>query len=173
MIIATLCYLIREGPNGLQVLLPMKKEGIGKGFYNGVGGKVEKGESITSAAVREIQEEVAVLVKPKDLEKVAVEIFHFINPSRESWKVHAFLVKAWKGEPVETREMRPQWFHFPEIPFDSMWADDKICLERILKIPDGEILKGEFTFSGENEIVSFKLQPKKVRRINPCGTSIS
>ena len=38
-----------------KVLLGMKKRGFGTGFYNGFGGKVEPGETILEAAVREVQ----------------------------------------------------------------------------------------------------------------------
>lgn len=36
-----------------RVLLGMKKRGFGQGRYNGFGGKVEKGETIIEAAIRE------------------------------------------------------------------------------------------------------------------------
>ena len=49
---ATLCPLIKDD----QILLAMKKRGFGVGKWNGVGGKVEKGEEIIDAAIREIKE---------------------------------------------------------------------------------------------------------------------
>jgi 8-oxo-dGTP pyrophosphatase MutT (NUDIX family) len=36
----------------------MKKRGFGEGRWNGVGGKVEPGESIEAALIREAKEEV-------------------------------------------------------------------------------------------------------------------
>ncbi|MDR0650832.1 MAG: NUDIX domain-containing protein [Candidatus Peribacteria bacterium] len=41
-----------------QLLLAMKKRGFGVGKWSGPGGKVEEGESISQAAVREVEEEV-------------------------------------------------------------------------------------------------------------------
>ena len=38
--------------NETQVLLGMKKRGFGEGRWNGFGGKVESGETITEAAIR-------------------------------------------------------------------------------------------------------------------------
>lgn len=42
-----------------------KRRGFGEGLYNGFGGKVEKGEHVIEAAVRELQEECG-LVADKD-----------------------------------------------------------------------------------------------------------
>eukprot|EP00056_Hartaetosiga_gracilis_P017259 m.6783 g.6783 ORF g.6783 m.6783 type:complete len:151 (-) comp5533_c0_seq1:454-906(-) len=39
-----------------RILLGMKKRGFGKGKFNGFGGKLEKGETVEEAAVRELQE---------------------------------------------------------------------------------------------------------------------
>ena len=43
---------------GDQILLAMKKRGFGAGRWNGVGGKLEAGEDIEEAAIRECQEEI-------------------------------------------------------------------------------------------------------------------
>jgi hypothetical protein len=32
----------------------------------------------------------------------------------------------------ESEEMMPKWFALDEIPFDNMWADDKIWLPELL-----------------------------------------
>ena len=57
--ILTLC-IIHEHP---RVLLGMKKRGFGQGKWNGFGGKVNDGESIEEAAVRELEEEAGIRVQ--------------------------------------------------------------------------------------------------------------
>ena len=52
----TLLFL-RQGD---EVLLAMKKRGFGEGRWNGVGGKVEKGEDELHAAYRELEEETGI-----------------------------------------------------------------------------------------------------------------
>ena len=49
-----LCFLLREGPDGREVLLGRKKRGFGHGKVVGLGGHVELGESAAEAARREL-----------------------------------------------------------------------------------------------------------------------
>jgi len=49
-----------------RILLGRKKRGFGAGKANGFGGKVEVGETIKEAAVREMQEESGVTIDPAD-----------------------------------------------------------------------------------------------------------
>ena len=140
---STLCLLIRDG----KILLAMKKRGFGVGKWNGVGGKVEKGEEIIDAVVRETKEEIGVLA----LNPEKVGVMHFVFPYKPEWDqdVHLFLVKDWQGEPEESEEMIPQWFSFSEIPYEKMWDDDKFWLPRVLR---GEKLEADFIFK-EGEII--------------------
>jgi hypothetical protein len=65
----------------------------------------------------------------------------------ETLEVHVFRVDRFGGEPVETDEMRPQWFAFDDIPYDTMWADDRYWLPLVL---EGKKLRAKFLFS-END----------------------
>lgn len=57
----TLVFCRRTCDNGeKQVLLGMKKRGFGAGKWNGFGGKIENGETIEEAALRELHEECSV-----------------------------------------------------------------------------------------------------------------
>ena len=145
---ATLCLLLKED----KILLAMKKRGFGVGRYNGVGGKVDdnKDKSILDAIMREAKEEIGVdIIDPKN-----VGLFHFKFPHKPEWEqdVHVFLAKKWQGEPVETEEMKPQWFDQDKIPYSQMWEDDALWLPRILK---GEKLEAEFIFTEGDKIASY------------------
>jgi ADP-ribose pyrophosphatase YjhB (NUDIX family) len=126
----------------------MKKRGFGEGNWNGYGGKVEEGESITSAAVREIEEESLVKVNERDLEEVA--LVDFIFEDGKHLLVHTYFVREWQGEPSETEEMKPRWYTFDAIPYDLMWADDIHWLPRALK---GEKLRGTVYFNSDGESI--------------------
>ncbi len=125
----------------------MKKRGFGQGRWNGVGGKVEAGESIEKAVIREAQEEIDIVAK--DLSKVAELTFTF--PAKPDWNqvVHTYLAETWEGEPMESEEMAPQWFKVSDIPFADMWPDDIYWLPKVLA---GDLIKAEFSF-GENDII--------------------
>lgn len=101
----------------------MKKRGFGVGKWNGFGGKIEPGETIAEAAKRETLEECGVVIQ--SMEKVGINEFQFEDKMAEILEVHVFRVEAFKGEPIETEEMRPEWFALSDIPYDAMWADDR------------------------------------------------
>jgi 8-oxo-dGTP diphosphatase len=134
-----------------EVLLGQKKDGFGEGKYTGFGGKVESGESIPQAAVREFAEETGILVSEDALVKVATLVFQF--PYKPSWnqKVHVFTFCETEGTPAESREMNPKWFTIPEIPYDQMWDDARYWLPRVLA---GKQLKADITFQRDNATVS-------------------
>ena len=154
----TLLFLIKkEGGRITDICLAMKKRGFGAGRYNGVGGKVEADESIEDAVVREAKEEVGVDVVPSSLQKVAELTFTFPhNPSFDQ-VVHTFFTTTWQGEPIESEEMKPQWYKVSDIPYTSMWPDDIFWLPKVL---EGIFVTASFTF-GENDIILDK-------KVNEC-----
>lgn len=148
----TLTFLQRDR----EICLAMKKRGFGEGNWNGYGGKIEKGETVEGAAVREIFEESGVTVREESLEKSTINEFFFVDGAH--LLVHVFFVRTWKGDPVETEEMRPAWFLFSEIPYDEMWEDDQYWLPRALL---GERQKGKCWFDESGKHIK-KMEWKRV-----------
>ncbi|HVY67747.1 MAG TPA: 8-oxo-dGTP diphosphatase [Patescibacteria group bacterium] len=147
----TLCLLLRDG----QVLLGLKKRGFGSGKWNGFGGKAKDGEDVMTAAIRELQEEISVMVRPEHLLKAAVFKFYYPSQPESNQKVTVFLARQWQGEPAESEEMRPAWFAFAAIPYPQMWPDDKHWLPQVLA---GKKLTGEFYFNNNaSELAKFRL----------------
>ena len=142
----SLLFLKREG----ELLLAMKKRGFGEGRWNGVGGKVEEGESIERAMIREAQEEIGVT--PTAYEKVAdIRFDEFFKGEPTLMHVHVFVAEEWSGEPVESEEMAPQWFSYENIPYDSMWSDDVYWLPSVV---DGKKISADFKLDVSDAIVS-------------------
>ena len=144
MKVATLCYPVADG----RVLLGMKKKGFGEGKWNGFGGKVQPGETIEQAAVRELAEESGLFAVPELLAKVARLSFAFGDIAM--FDGHVYLASVWGGEPQETEEMRPQWFALTDLPWELMWPSDRFWLERALS---GSPLRGVCRFDEEGETV--------------------
>lgn len=143
----TLCFLLRKD----QILLGMKKTGFGQGKYNGFGGKIKQGETVLQATMRELEEESGIQVEEKQLEHVGMIDFIFPASPQLRHDVHIFLVRTWWGEPIETEEMKPQWFQLSNIPYDAMWQDDIYWLPRVLA---GKIIKGTVVFAENNEDIA-------------------
>lgn len=144
----TLLFLLQED----KILLAMKKRGFGEGRYNGVGGKIEPGETVEQAMVRECQEEICVT--PVNYWKVAEHDF-FVE-GENAWRMyaHVYFCDNWNGEPCETEEMAPEWFALTDIPYESMWQDDTHWLPPVL---DGKKLMGRFTFDDSDNMLSHTL----------------
>jgi ADP-ribose pyrophosphatase len=152
-----LCYLLDKKRS--KVLIAMKKRGFGVGKLNGVGGKVEKGESIENALLRETREEVNVEIK--EFEKVAVIDFYFKDNSVNkdfNQKAHVFIAYKWEGEPTESEEMAPQWVDINMLPLEKMWSDDRYWLPEILS---GKKLMAWFLFNNENNIAEMNIKEVK------------
>jgi len=125
-------YLLREREGRLEVLLGRKKRGLGTGHWVGLGGKLEPGERVEEAAVREIAEESGVEVVAADLDRRGDLLYLF--PHRESWSQRStvFVATRWQGEPAESDELAPRWFGLDELPLDEMWDDASHWLPGVL-----------------------------------------
>lgn len=115
--ILTLCLVHDDS----RLLLGMKKRGFGVGQWNGFGGKVETGETIKIAAQRELKEEAGL----EALDMIEKGIIDFSSENDPKvLEMHIFEVVKFSGEPIETEEMKPQWFDLDKLPFEKMWPSD-------------------------------------------------
>ena len=113
--------------------------GLGKGKINGPGGRVEAGESIEAAAIREVEEELCIT--PIDPVFRGENLFQFRDGY--SLHIHVFTATSYKGTPTETVEALPLWFPCDAIPYDEMWEDDRIWIPYMLK---GIVFSGWYVF---------------------------
>ena len=149
--VLTLC-IIHQHP---RVLLGMKKRGFGAGRWNGFGGKVQEGEIIKEAALRELKEEAGIIAN--GIERRGIIDFEFRGNS-EILEVHIFKGNRISGKLKESEEMKPQWFPIDEIPFTNMWPDDKYWFPLFL---EDKKFQGKFLFDSSNNILEMKLNEVK------------
>lgn len=136
--VATLLFLLR----GDEVLLIRKKRGLGAGKFNGPGGRLELAETPEACAVREVQEEVGVT--PRGLEAAGELSFQFVDGY--SLHTHLFRAYGFDGTPIESDEALPHWFKVDALPFEEMWADDRLWLPHVL---ERRSVRGHFVFDGD------------------------
>jgi 8-oxo-dGTP diphosphatase/2-hydroxy-dATP diphosphatase len=144
----TLCFIYQHP----RVLLGLKKRGFGEGKWNGFGGKVEPGETVEMAARREMKEECGVEIGR--IEHLGEIEFRF-EYMPDVFNVAVFRTTEMIGEPIETEEMKPQWFSVDELPYDSMWRDDPMWLPWLLA---GKKFRGSFLLDKDNEIATHQLE---------------
>ncbi len=138
---ATLCF-IRQGD---RVLLIHKKRGLGAGKINGVGGKLEPGETALEAMQREAQEELGIgLLDPEPRATL-----HFQFRDGYGLRCTVYVATRFSGEPVATAEADPLWFSLQALPLERMWEDDRLWLPQLL---DGHRLQGYFHFDGDRMV---------------------
>ncbi|MEM7145699.1 MAG: 8-oxo-dGTP diphosphatase [Verrucomicrobiota bacterium] len=122
---ANLLFIIQDG----RILLIRKKRGLGAGNINGPGGKVDPGETVLEAALREVEEEVGVVAHTP--EEMGVLYFQFTD----GFSMHCTVFRSpgYDGELIETDEAIPMWFGVDEIPFEEMWEDDRHWLPEMIE----------------------------------------
>jgi 8-oxo-dGTP diphosphatase len=135
---ATLLF-VREAD---RMLLIRKQRGLGAGKINGPGGRLDEGESPLECAIREVQEELCVT--PIRVEARGELAFQFVDGY--ALYVHVFSAIGCEGEPQETVEAVPLWTAINAIPFDEMWADDRLWFSHLLS---GAYFRGRFLFDGD------------------------
>ena len=144
MKILTLAFLFR----GDEILLAMKKRGFGAGKWNGYGGKLEEGEKPIDAIVREMQEESGLVIKKEKFREIGYMDFYFNDKKEWDQKVIIYRVDDFTSEPVETEEMKPNYFKISEMPYLEMWAGDVKWIPYVIK---NQKFKGEIHFSENGE----------------------
>lgn len=104
-----------------QVLLARRRgTGYADGLWNLPSGKLELGESISTAAVRECREEVGVEVTEEELE--VVHVMHHRNVVGDARLAVFFLAHSWRGEPVNREPEKCSqvaWWPLACIPSDT------------------------------------------------------
>lgn len=141
--VATLLFVLE----GERVLLIRKKRGLGAGKINGPGGRLDPGETPLQAALRETREELGITAT--GAAEGGTLSFQFVEPDGRpglSIHVHVFTASGYAGVPTETAEAIPLWAPRDALPYDEMWADDRLWLPLLL---EGRRFSGRFLFAGD------------------------
>ena len=102
-----------------------KQNDMHQGKWNGLGGKLEAGESPEQCAVREIAEESGLQVT--DLELKGILTFPACDEI-EDWYCFVFVARAFSGELIESSEGILRWVPNGELLSLNLWEGDRIFL---------------------------------------------
>ncbi len=122
---ATLCYLRKNGKT-LMLHRVKKANDMHEGKWNGLGGKMEEGETPEECAIREVKEECGLSVKNPTLKGLLT--FPFFSKG-ESWYVYLFLINEFDGELIESNEGDLEWIDDKKLFDLNLWDGDRIFIK--------------------------------------------
>ncbi len=130
-ILATLGYIL--SPDGRQVLMVHRNkrpDDLHYGKYNGLGGKLDAGESVTDCMKREILEESGLLVEALRLRGTIS--WPGFGKRGEDWFGFIFRIEQWSGTPhAGNHEGTLEWVERDHILSLPLWESDQLFLPMV------------------------------------------
>lgn len=137
-----------------QVLLLQKPR---RGWHVAPGGKMEQGESIYEAAVREFREETNVTPKDIQLKGVFTIIIKEEENIVDEWMLFTFMTHGTVGTPFkETREGKLEWYPIEELHHLPMAEGDRTNL--LYAVSKEGIQFGTFVYTKEFKLLDARIQ---------------
>jgi 8-oxo-dGTP diphosphatase len=121
---STLCY-VRSQEHTLLIYRNKKPNDMHAGKWNGVGGKLEPGETPEECARREIMEESGL--KVSDLVWKGLITFPQFS-KQEDWYTFIYLAEAADRDVIDLPEGELHWIANDELLSLNLWAGDRIFL---------------------------------------------
>ncbi len=127
MKLATLCY-VKHNNHTLMLQRGKKAGDIHAGKWNGLGGKLEPGESPEECVIREVQEESGLsITKPKLVGLLTFPKFK----DNEDWYVYAFTADDFTGKLIDSPEGELDWIPDDKLLTLPLWEGDHHFLKWI------------------------------------------
>lgn len=127
MIGSVLCY-VRKDQHVLMLHRVKKVNDFHEGKWNGLGGKMEPGESPEDCLLREIHEESGLTLTEYDMKGILTfPLFDGVN----DWLVFLFTADGFEGELQECSEGNLKWIPEEELLDLNLWEGDRYFLNWI------------------------------------------
>jgi 8-oxo-dGTP diphosphatase len=148
-ILATLCY-VRHGEKTLMLHRVKKERDMHAGKWNGLGGKLEAGESPEECAIREVHEESGLMVTDPIL-RGFISFPRF--DGKHDWQVFVYRFDSFSGELQESPEGDLAWLDPAEIRAVPLWEGDRIFMDWL----EGDhIFSAKFVYT-DGQLVDWKV----------------
>ena len=152
MILATLCYIRRDGKT-LMIHRVKNKNDIHAGKWNGLGGKLESGETPEECVIREVREESGLEIFEPRLKGI-LTFPGFANDV--DWYAFVFVAKDFRGQITESSEGYIHWIDDSDLLELELWEGDRIFLPWLEK---PGFFSGKFVYKEgvlkEHEVVRY------------------
>jgi 8-oxo-dGTP diphosphatase len=127
-ILATLGYILSlDGQRVLLVHRNRRPEDAHFGKYNGLGGKLDRGENVVAGFCREVREEAGLECQALVLRGTVS--WPGFGKHGEDWFGFLFRVDAWSGTPrTENPEGRLEWVEVARVLDLPLWEGDRYFL---------------------------------------------
>ena len=147
-IVGTLGYILsKDRKSVLMVHRITRSDDDNLGKFNGVGGKLESGESVAECMIREIREETDLEVTHMTLRGTLC--WADFGPKKQDWLGFVFLVDGFKGVARTENEEGPlRWIPLKDFPNLPMWKGDTLFLPLVFD-SDPRPFHGFMRYDGE------------------------
>ncbi len=124
MKLATLCYIHKAGST-LMLYRNRKPDDTHRGKWNGLGGKLESGETPEACVDREVKEESGLNVESMQLKGILTfPLFDEVD----DWYVFVYVINKCNGNLIDSPEGDLAWIPDEELMNLNLWEGDRIFL---------------------------------------------
>lgn len=147
----TNCVLRKDN----QILLLQKPR---RGWWVAPGGKMEPGESVKDACVREFREETGIYVKNPKIKGIFTFIMKEGNEVQSEWMMFTFVADDFDGHKLDVSEEGIlEWQEIADIKDLPMAEGDYHILDYMMH--GNGLMYGTFTYTPDFELISYRLDP--------------
>jgi len=137
--LATLCYVRAEGKT-LMLLRNKKENDIHEGKWNGLGGKMNAGETPEECVTREVFEESGLDIREPRLRGI---ITFPAFDGEDDWYVFLFTAGKFEGELIDSPEGELAWIDNDKLEDLNLWEGDKVFLQWL---DDERVFSAKFVY---------------------------
>lgn len=150
-IVGTLGYVLSEDRNKvLMVHRTAREHDYHMGKFNGLGGKMERGEDVETALRREIFEEAGI--KALDVTLRGTINWTGFGPKFEDWLGFIFIITSYEGEVNSHSPEGPlEWIAIKDLKSLPMWEGDKLFLPLVFD-HDPRVFHGFMPYENETPL---------------------
>ncbi|GAB6283653.1 MAG: 8-oxo-dGTP diphosphatase [Ignavibacterium sp.] len=151
MKLATLCYVKDNINDKILMLFRNKKENdIHEGKWNGLGGKLELGETPEECIIREVKEESGLTI----ISPVLKGFITFPNfDGVEDWYVFVFVAENFFGNLIVSNEGELEWINKDNVFNLNLWEGDEIFLRWLM---DDKFFSAKFIYEN-GKLLDYKV----------------